>query len=243
MAAEAAKVDIPAVLHLDHGNSYELAVRAMHAGYTSVMIDGSKYPLEENIEVSRQVARDGAILGIPVKAEHSKVGGKEDDLVVEVDTNTDPVEAARFVGETGISSLSELLLEQPTDSIVEFRYLIKRLSQIREVVSIPLVLHGASGVADEDVRDCIKRGICKVNFSLRNFATAYSDQVKGVLAKPDTYDPKAYGTAGIAGVKQLVMEKMRVCGCEGESIRGVWISRDGMRSWYSVWKAGSMPRS
>ena len=85
------------------------------------------------------------------------------------------------------------------------------------VVDIPLVLHGASGLSDEDVRDCVKRGICKVNFATE-LRAAYSKAVKELLAeKPDTIDPKAYGKTAIAAVKELVMARMKVCGCDGKA--------------------------
>ena len=85
----------------------------------------------------------------------------------------------------------------------------ERLSEIREVVDIPLVLHGASGLSDEDVMDCVKRGICKVNFATE-LRAAYSKAVKELLAeKPDTIDPKAYGKTAIAAVKELVMARMK----------------------------------
>ena len=93
----------------------------------------------------------------------------------------------------------------------------ERLSEIREVVDIPLVLHGASGLTDEDVSDCVKRGICKVNFATE-LRAAYSKAVKELLEeKPDTIDPKAYGKAGIAAVKELVKGRMKVCGCDGKA--------------------------
>ena len=90
VAAEAAKASVPVCLHLDHGSSFELAMQALNAGYTSVMIDGSKLDFEENIAVSKKVADVAAAIGVPCEAELGKVGGKEDDLEAEADTNTDP---------------------------------------------------------------------------------------------------------------------------------------------------------
>ena len=192
VAAEAAKASVPVCLHLDHGSSFALAMQAMHAGYTSVMIDGSKLDFEANIAETKRVADVAKALDIPCEAELGKVGGKEDDLEAEADTNTDPQEAKEFVDK-------------------------ERLSEIRQVVDIPLVLHGASGLSDEDVRDCVKRGICKVNFATE-LRAAYSKAVKELLAeKPDTIDPKAYGKTAIAAVKELVMARMKVCGCDGKA--------------------------
>ena len=217
VSAEAMKASVPVCLHLDHGSSFGLAVRCVMAGYTSVMMDGSKLPFEENIAVSRQVAEMAAAVGIPCEAELGKVGGKEDDLEAEADTNTDPQEAKEFVERTGVTSLA-VAIGTAHGFYVGTPVLDKeRLSEIREVVDIPLVLHGASGLSDEDVSDCVKRGICKVNFATE-LRAAYSKAVKELLEeKPDTIDPKAYGKTAIASVKELVMARMKVCGCDGKA--------------------------
>ena len=217
VAADAKKASVPVCLHLDHGSSYELAVQCMENGYTSVMIDGSKENLEGNIAVSAKVVEAAKLKGIPVEAELGKVGGKEDDLEAEADTNTDPAEAVEFVERTGIDSLA-VAIGTAHGFYVGTPVLDKeRLSEIRKVVSIPLVLHGASGLTDGDVSDCVKRGICKVNFATE-LRAAYSKAVKELLAeKPDTIDPKAYGKAGIEAVKELVKGRMKVCGCDGKA--------------------------
>lgn len=213
--AEAQKASVPVALHLDHGNSFDLAVRAIREGYTSIMIDGSGSGFEENIDVTRRVVLVAAPNQIPVEAELGKVGGKEDDLEAEADTNTDPAQAAEFVERTGISSLA-VAIGTAHGFYVGTPVLDKeRLSEIRKVVDIPLVLHGASGLSDEDVIDCVKRGICKVNFATE-LRAAYTDAVKALLKeKPETFDPKAFGKVGIPAVKKLVMERMKVCGCDG----------------------------
>ena len=95
--AEAEKASVPVCLHLDHGSSFDLAVQAIKAGYTSVMMDGSKEDFEGNVAVSRKAADVALAAGIPIEAELGKVGGKEDDLTAEADTNTDPEEAREFV--------------------------------------------------------------------------------------------------------------------------------------------------
>lgn len=215
--AAAENAPVPVAIHLDHGNSYDLAVRAMGAGYTSVMIDGSHESFEDNIALTQSVVKTASCLGIPVEAELGKVGGKEDDLEAEADTNTDPAEAKEFVERTGVSSLA-IAIGTAHGFYAKTPVLDKkRVSEIREVVSIPLVLHGASGLTDEDVRECVSRGICKVNFATE-LRVAYSDAVKKMLAeKPDTFDPKKYGTAAMEAVKKLVADRMTVCGCAGKA--------------------------
>ncbi len=213
VAAEAKKASVPVCIHLDHGSSFELAVQALKVGYTSVMIDGSHEDFENNIAVTKKVVDTAKVCGIPVEAELGKVGGKEDDLVADADTNTDPLEAKEFVERTGISSLA-IAIGTAHGFYVGTPVLDKeRVSQIREVVSIPLVLHGASGLSDEDVQDCVKRGICKVNFATE-LRVAYTDAIKKLLAeKPDTFDPKKLGIVGMEAVKKIVKERILVCGC------------------------------
>lgn len=215
--AEAKNASVPVALHLDHGSSFDLAVRAIRVGYTSIMIDGSGSGFEDNIDVTRRVVAVAAPNQIPVEAELGKVGGKEDDLEAEADTNTDPAQAAEFVERTGISSLA-VAIGTAHGFYVGTPVLDKeRLSEIRKVVEIPLVLHGASGLSDEDVIDCVKRGICKVNFATE-LRAAYTDAVKALLKeKPETFDPKAFGKVGIPAVKKLVMDRMKVCGCDGRA--------------------------
>ena len=204
------------VLHLDHGDTFETCKSCIDSGFSSVMIDGSKLDYESNIEVSKKVADVAASMGIPCEAELGKVGGKEDDLVAVADTNTDPQEAREFVERTGVTSLA-VAIGTAHGFYVGTPVLDKeRLSEIREVVDIPLVLHGASGLSDEDVMDCVKRGICKVNFATE-LRAAYSKAVRETLEDEKVFDPKAYGKAGIAAVKELVMARMKVCGCDGKA--------------------------
>ena len=216
VAAEAKKASVPVCLHLDHGSSFELAMQCMKNGYTSVMIDGSKLPFEENIAVSKKVADVARALNIPCEAELGKVGGKEDDLVAEADTNTDPQEAREFVERTGVTSLA-VAIGTAHGFYVGTPVLDKeRLSQIREVVDIPLVLHGASGLSDEDVRDCVSRGICKVNFATE-LRKAFTDACRTVAEDPKAIDPKVFCKAGMAAVTELVKNRMIVCGCDGKA--------------------------
>lgn len=216
VSAVARNTNIPVCLHLDHGSSYELAIQALKAGYSSVMIDGSHENFEDNITLSKRVNEVAKIFGIPVEAELGKVGGKEDDLEAESDTNTNPMEAKEFVARTEIDSLAIAIgtahgFYDGTPVLDK-----KRVSEIRELVSIPLVLHGASGLSDEDVKECIERGICKVNFATE-LRVAYTDACKKLLTEsPETFDPKKLGLVGMDSVKKLVVGRMKVCGCVGK---------------------------
>ena len=214
IVAELAKqAKVPVAMHLDHGDSFDLALRAVRAGYTSIMIDGSHQSFEDNINLTKRVVGIANPGGIPVEAELGMVGGKEDDLDGGNGGYTDPALAKEFVEQTGISSLAVAIGTAHGVYASKPKLDVERLSRIRELVSIPLVLHGASGLADEDIAECIQRGICKVNFATE-LRIAYSNGVKEMLGKTaDVFDPKKYGAAGRERVKQLCMDRMIVCGC------------------------------
>lgn len=216
--AAAEKVSVPVVMHLDHGSSFELAMQAYRAGYTSIMIDGSHGTWEENVAISRAVADACHPAGIPVEAELGKVGGKEDDLEAGAgNPYTDPEEAARFVELTRVDSLAVAVGTAHGVYTGIPKLDLDRLCEIRKRVSVPLVLHGTSGVPDETVRECIKRGICKVNYAT-DLRIAFTKGLRSVLhAQQDIIDPKKYNAAGREQVKRYVMEKIIVCQSNGKA--------------------------
>lgn len=216
VAAERASV--PVAIHLDHGSSFELAMQALRTGYTSIMIDGSHGTFEENIAVSKAVADACHPSGIPVEAELGKVGGKEDDLDGgDENPYTDPQQAVEFVKATGVDFLAVAIGTAHGVYKGVPKLDVERLSEIRKVVNIPLVLHGTSGVPDDAVKECIRRGICKVNYAT-DLRIAFTKGVNQVLGeKPDTIDPKKYNAQGREEVKQYVMSKIKVCGSEGKA--------------------------
>lgn len=216
--AAAEKASVPVVIHLDHGNSFDLAMQALRTGYTSIMIDGSHDSFEENIKVSKAVADACRPSGVSVEAELGKVGGKEDDLDGGEDNPyTNPQEAKEFVEKTGVDSLAVGIGTAHGVYKGKPNLQFDILSQIREVVDIPLVLHGTSGVPDEDVKECIKRGICKVNYAT-DLRIAFTKGVNEVLGEhPETIDPKKYSAKGREEVKKYVMSKILVCGSAGRA--------------------------
>ena len=218
VAAAANNASVPVVMHLDHGSSFELAVHAFRAGYTSIMIDGSHSVFEENIAITKSVVDVCHAGNVPVEAELGKVGGKEDDLDGGNGGGcTVPSEAVEFVEKTGIDSLAVAIGTAHGVYKGTPKLDVERLSEIREVVSIPLVLHGTSGVPDEAVKECIRRGICKVNYAT-DLRIAFSNGVKEYLAaNPDAFDPKKYNAVGREKVKEYVMSKMLVCGSNGRA--------------------------
>lgn len=205
---------VPVCLHLDHGDSVDTVRNCMAAGYTSLMIDGSKLDFEENIALARQVV--DMVGDCPIEAELGTVGGKEDSHSAEAQY-TDPSKAAEFVQRTGIASLAVAIGTAHGIYKGEPKLDIQRLSEIRQAVSVPLVLHGTSGVPEAAVRDCIREGICKVNYAT-DLRIAYTRGVRQLLSeKPDAYDPKAYGKVGRAEVKKVVCDRIRLVGSEGKA--------------------------
>jgi tagatose 1,6-diphosphate aldolase GatY/KbaY len=215
--ALAEQVEIPVAMHLDHGSSFELAMQALRTGYTSIMIDGSHEPFDQNAEVSRRVADACRPNNVPVEAELGKVGGKEDDLDGgSGNPYTVPSEAKEFVERTQVDYLAIAIGTSHGIYKGEPKLDFDRLAEIRQVVDIPLVLHGTSGVPDEQVRKAIAGGICKVNYAT-DLRIAYTKGVRETIKDEMVIDPKKYGTLGMKEVYDLVSEKIKVCGSDGKA--------------------------
>ncbi|MGF1907698.1 tagatose bisphosphate family class II aldolase [Aliivibrio salmonicida] len=216
---EAAKrYQMPIALHLDHHESFSDIQQKIEAGIKSAMIDGSHLSFDKNIDLVRQVVQFCHRWDCSVEAELGRLGGQEDDLIVEAKDAlfTDPDAAVEFINATGIDSLAiaigtahGLYKEKPC---LDF----DRLGIIRSKTDVPLVLHGASDVPDEDVRRCIELGITKVNVATE-LKIAFSDAVKAYfIENPGANDPRHYIIPGKEAMKKVVQDKIRVCGSEGK---------------------------
>lgn len=202
----ASEVDVPVALHLDHGDSFERCVQAMRAGYTSVMIDGSHVPYEDNVAVTSAVTKVAHPINLPVEAELGKVGGKEDDgpLVEGENPYTDPDQAKEFVERTGCTSLAVGVgtihgVYKGTPHIEQ-----GVLKEIAAHVSLPLVLHGTSGVPNDQVREAIANGVCKVNYATE-LRQVFTKGFMGYMSEnPEAFDPKKAFTPGMQAIYDLV---------------------------------------
>jgi len=238
----AMQAKIPISLHLDHGTDFDLIVKCLRYGWTSVMIDGSHAPLEENIAITKQVAKMAHAVGVSVEAELGRLGGIEDNISVdERDARlTDPDEAERFVNETGCDTLAVAI--GTSHGAYKFKGEAKlafdRLEQLGKRIAIPLVLHGAStvipeiiekanqygaklgaakGVPVEDIKKAISLGITKVNIDT-DLRLAFTAGVREFLAqKPDNFDPRKIIGAGREAIKQVVKSKIELLGCAGKA--------------------------
>ena len=216
-AALAEKSGIPIALHLDHGSSFSLAESALRAGYTSIMIDGSHLPFKENIAFTRETVELCEKAGIPVEGELGRVGGKEDDTESKDEGYVNPEEALLFVKETGVSSLAIGI--GTAHGVYTVKPVLKPelISIIKSMVDIPLVLHGSSGLEDDVIKDCIKRGISKVNIAT-DLRIIYTRSVREYLElNPGCIDPKKFGAEAREAVKRIAMERIMVCGCQGHA--------------------------
>lgn len=209
--------DMQVVLHLDHHHDLDDIEYKVRAGIRSAMIDGSALALEQNIALTKKAVDLCHRFGCSVEAEIGQLVGQEDDLIIEVanDPYTVPEDALSLVKETNIDSLAiaigtahGLYKEKPK---LDF----SRLEKIRSLIDIPLVLHGASGVPNEDVSRCIDLGICKVNVATE-LKIAYADTLKQVFAdQPSVNDPREYNVAAKAAMAEVIEQKILVCKSQG----------------------------
>lgn len=213
--AESARV--PVALHLDHGKEVSLVVRAIVQGYTSVMIDASAKPIEENICTVQEVVRFAHPNQIPVEAELGKIGGKEDSLHGGDGQYTEPEEAAYFVAHSAVDSLAVSI--GTAHGIYRSTPCLQKdlLRILRAKLDLPLVLHGASGLSEKDIVDCVALGINKVNFAT-DLRIAFTDGIKILLRdNPSAFDPKHLGKVAMAAVKAETAKKKLVCGSAGKA--------------------------
>jgi len=214
----AKKVDIPVCFHLDHGVSLQTVVRAIRAGFTSVMIDGSAHPLEENITLTKEVVRVAKSVNVSVEAEIGHVGGEAIGEVAPTahsaskETFTKVDEAARFAGETGIDALAIAIGNVHGFYKGEPNLDFERLAQIRSAVNVPLVLHGGSGIHDDDFRKAISLGVCKINFYTEMSAGGVSRIRQYLTDKPEVTSLPDVINRGFEEVKKIVMGRMEVFG-------------------------------
>ncbi|MDI6760394.1 MAG: class II fructose-1,6-bisphosphate aldolase [Candidatus Brocadiaceae bacterium] len=240
-AAESALGEpVPVVLHLDHGGSVEVVLKAIRNGFTSVMIDGSHLDFNKNMAITRRVVEVAHPVGVSVEAELGRLGGIEDEVAGEVQL-TDPEAAGRFVKETGVDALAVAI--GTSHGAYKFRGeprlrtdLVKR---IKDLVNIPLVLHGASsvekeivdmaelygarlkgakGIPLESIREAIKNGINKINIDT-DLRLAFTASIRKVLTEsPEEFDPRKILGPARELMVQTMRNKMKVFGSSGKAL-------------------------
>ncbi|NLG33019.1 MAG: class II fructose-1,6-bisphosphate aldolase [Syntrophomonadaceae bacterium] len=217
IAARSSK--IPVALHLDHGTDFSQVVRCIRWGFTSVMFDGSKLPLEDNIAITNRVLAIARAVNVSVEAELGKIGGTEDQVQVseEEAQYTDPVEAEYFVKQTGVDSLAIAIGTAHGQYKGEPKLDFDRLKKIKSLTNIPLVLHGSSGVPDQAIQRAIKLGICKVNIDT-NIREAFVGEMRRVIAdKPDEIDPRKILGPAREATLEIIRQKIKLFGSAGKA--------------------------
>ena len=233
---------VPASLHLDHGTDPVVIEQCLEHGWTSIMIDGSHLPFDENIEATKKVVEICRPRGVSVEGELGRLMGVEDEISVSSDeaVYTDPKQAVEFVERTGCDSLAIAI--GTSHGAYKFKgrpkLAIDRLEQIAETVSVPLVLHGASavppdvlelatrygaelpgakGVPPESIREAIDGGISKVNIDT-DLRLAFTGRARQFLAEsPEVFDPRKILSAAIAGMKDVIRSKIELFGSSGKA--------------------------
>jgi tagatose 1,6-diphosphate aldolase GatY/KbaY len=215
----AREATVPVSVHLDHSASKDDIKRALAAGLASIMVDGSHLPYEQNIEFTREMAalvheRDGMVEG-----ELGRLSGTEDDLTVPENLAklTDPAQAADFVSHTGLDALAVCIGNVHGRYRSEPRLDFERLAAIRETVSVPLVLHGASGLPVEMVRRSIELGVCKLNVNTE-VREAYLGTLRQQLQEPKPPDLVKLMQSAIDAMKEVVLAKIELFGSSGKAV-------------------------
>ena len=237
----AVRADVPVSLHLDHGTDFDVIMRCIRHGWTSVMFDGSDRPFEKNAAETGKIVRIAHAAGVSVEAELGRLVGVEDQISVgeREAVLTDPDEAARFVEESGCDALAVAI--GTSHGAYKFKEEPKldfeRLEKIARKVKVPLVLHGASsvlpdilekagrygaklggakGVPLEDIRKAVSLGITKVNIDT-DLRLAFTAATREFLAeKPEVFDPRKILGSGKEAMKEVVRAKMELLGSSGK---------------------------
>lgn len=215
IVAAAQRASVPICFHLDHGPSEWEVTRALRWGCTGIMLDGSVHPLDENIAITKHIVETCSAIGIGVEGEIGHVGSVNDAAMEEF---TDPEEAARFVKETGVTCLAVLIGNAHGHYKKTPCLDIERVKAIREATGgTPLVLHGGSGIPDDQVKAAIKAGIRKMNIGT-DVCCAFADGTKETLGDPKrSLAIDLFMKHPIQTVKKLALEKIKLVGADGKA--------------------------
>jgi len=219
----AEKVKIPVALHLDHGTDYYQNIKCLRAGFSSLMYDGSKLAFDENVKMTKKVVEMAHACDIPVEAELGQIGkmGDSDEPGVALEKVKEsmavPEEALRFVKLTGIDFLAAGVGTIHGCRTPFAKLDIPRIEKIRALSGVPLVLHGASGADDEEIRKGITAGICKINIDTR-IRMEFSQKMRQTIkANPQEIDPRKILGPAKEAAKEIIRDRIRVFGCSGKA--------------------------
>lgn len=208
-------ITIPVALHLDHGSSLEVCLKAMKAGFSSVMIDASKYELDENISITSSVVNEAKKYNVSVEAEVGHVGGQEDGVADEL-MYAKVDDCIRFVKETNVNFLAPALGSVHGLYKGEPKLDFERMKKIKEETNVPLVLHGGTGIPDNQIRQAINCGICKININTE-LQIAWSNAVREFVKNSEAYDPRKIISSGEKAIKETIKNKVILFGSNNKA--------------------------
>lgn len=217
VAAE--KASVPIALHLDHGTTYSTIISCIRNGFTSVMIDGSHFNLQENIAATAEIVKIAHAAGVSVEAELGRLSGVEDQISVDEQDAiyTNPDEAAIFVKETGVDSLAIAIgtAHGKYKGIPKLDF--NRLEKIKGLLNMPIVLHGASGISEEDIKKAVRLGVNKINIDT-DVRQAFTDGIRSVIdGKPEEFDPRKICGPAKKLMTEVVTGKIQMFGSSGKA--------------------------
>lgn len=219
----AEKVNIPVALHLDHGTDYYQNIKCLRAGFTSLMYDGSKLSFDENVKMTKKVVEMAHACDIPVEAELGQIGkmgdGDEPGVALEKvkESMAVPEEAVKFVELTEIDFLAAAVGTIHGCRTPFAKLDIPRIERIRELTGVPLVLHGASGANDEEIKKGIAAGICKINIDTR-IRMKFTEKIREIIkTNPQEIDPRKILGPAKEAAKEIIRDRIRVFGCNGKA--------------------------
>lgn len=217
--AAAKQSGLPIALHLDHGSTFEVAMKCIRAGFSSVMFDGSHHSFEDNIRLTKEVVKAAHAMGVSVEGELGTIGGVEDDISVDEKDAAlaKPEEAIRFYEETGVDCVAIAVgtAHGMYKGEVKIRYDI--IEEVAKAIPVPIVLHGGSGVPDDAIKQSIAAGVGKINVNTEN-QVACTEAIREVLAKDaKVYDPRKYLTPAKNAMVEVVRSKIRLFGSNNQA--------------------------
>ncbi|WP_334149099.1 ketose-bisphosphate aldolase [Microbacterium sp.] len=221
MHSRAHRASVPVAIHWDHGGTYEQMIVAIQAGFTSVMIDASLLPFDENVALTRKVVEAAHAVGVQVEGELGTIGANDsygESGAAEI-IYTNPDDAVRFVNETGVDSLAIAIGTShglyPAEKNPELRHDL--LEQIKAAVKIPLVLHGGSSNPDAELRRAVELGVNKINIS-SDIKVSYHNRMREILGTDERLrEPNAIQPEPIAAMKVTAAEKIKLFGADGKA--------------------------
>lgn len=209
------KITVPVALHLDHGSSVESCIEAINNGFTSVMIDASKYDLETNIKMTKEVVEFAKKYNVTVEAEIGHIGGTEDGISSEL-AYAKVEDAVKLYQETNIDSIAPALGSVHGIYKGEPKLDFDKMLEIANLTQIPLVLHGGSGIDDEKIKKAISSGICKLNINTE-LQMEWASAIRKFVNENNEYDPRKIIKSGENAIKNAIKNKIELLGSSNKA--------------------------